>query len=170
MTAIEQARAVLPENHEGWDCDGSASICDRRVDALRALIAEYERMDEELSEAHTHFAIQEGRIRALIAEHERLSAPPSDDEREALDQIMREADGCWPDAREAILATFRRQGPITDEWEYGNQQLMHSRVEVVPAASEAVARAQAWLWPLYRRRPAGPWEPVPSPTEQESDR
>ena len=39
----------------------------------------------------------------------------NDDDREALDQIMREADGCWPDAREAILAAgFRRQGPITD--------------------------------------------------------
>lgn len=46
------------------------------------------------------------------------------------------------------------------EWEYGNEQLMHSHVEVFPASSEAVAKAQAWLWPVRRRRKAGPWVPV----------
>jgi hypothetical protein len=39
---------------------------------------------------------------------------PTDEEREALDQIIRDADGWWPEAREAILATFRRQGAIAD--------------------------------------------------------
>lgn len=52
------------------------------------------------------------------------------------------------------------------EWEYGNEQLLHSRVEVFAASSEAVARAQAWLYPIRRRRKAGPWEPVTN-TESE---
>lgn len=39
----------------------------------------------------------------------------SGEDSEALDQIIRDADGYWPDAREAILAAgFRRQGPVTD--------------------------------------------------------
>jgi hypothetical protein len=53
-------------------------------------------------------------LRDLIAEHERLTAPPTDDEREQLDQIMAEACGYWPPARAMILERFRRQRPITD--------------------------------------------------------
>jgi hypothetical protein len=76
---------------------------------------------------------------ALIAEHERLTAPPTDDEREALGRRVREVwvewaqeqaepkpswlvpwDELGPADREVdmrigeALAGFRRQGPITD--------------------------------------------------------
>lgn len=65
----------------------------------------------------------------------------------------------WLAAHDAeVRASVVAEGP---EWEYGNEQLMHSHVEVFPASSEAVAKAQAWLWPVRRRRKAGPWVPVP---------
>ena len=38
MSALDDAKALLPENHQGWDCDGSAMVCDQRLDAMRALI------------------------------------------------------------------------------------------------------------------------------------
>lgn len=41
---LNELRAMLPENHKGWDCDGSASICDLRVDALRDVLAEVDRL------------------------------------------------------------------------------------------------------------------------------
>lgn len=51
MSALANAKALLPENHQGWDCDGSAMVCDRRLDALRALIAEQEGLRERLVRA-----------------------------------------------------------------------------------------------------------------------
>lgn len=63
-------------------------------------------------------------IRPLIAEHEHLTTPPTDDEREALAEILYpffvRGDGLHDvviaeQALDAILAAgFRRQGPITD--------------------------------------------------------
>lgn len=101
MSALENARALLPENHIGWDCDGSASVCDRRVEALRDLISEVER----------------------------LTAPPTDDERKAMlesieagmEYYAREdipEDGLTEVEQIAdflIDAGFRRRAPITDE-------------------------------------------------------
>lgn len=67
-------------------------------------------------------------LRALIAEHERLTAPPTDDEREALARLLRGdvgiggmpwetvADAYRKSADRAIAAGFRRQGPITDAY------------------------------------------------------
>lgn len=47
-------------------------------------------------------------IEAALAVFKAAHAP-TDDEREALDQIIRDADGWWPEARDAILAAgFRR--------------------------------------------------------------
>ena len=100
-----------------------------------------------------------------------LTAPNTDAEREALDQIMRDADGWWPDAREAILATFRRQGPTTDDWEYGAVYQGDNGVEVKwfsmdgaytvrEAAERDVERYTDAQIVLGRRRKAGPWEPV----------
>ena len=67
---------------------------------------------------------------------------------------------------DAVQAVFEQARTVQDaeegEWEYGNEQLMHSRVEVLPASSEAVAKAQAWLYPVRRRRKAGPWEALPA--------
>lgn len=70
-------------------------------------------------------------------------------------------------AESATVAALAEQGETG--WEYGNEQLLHSHVEVFPASSEAVARAQAWLYPILRRRKAGPWLPVPGSTVRESD-
>lgn len=50
------------------------------------------------------------------------------------------------------------------EWEYGNEMLMNNHTQIYPASSEFMAKAQAWLWPMYRRRKAGPWLPVPDTT------
>lgn len=54
------------------------------------------------------------------------------------------------------------------EWEYGNEMLMNNHTQIYPASSEFMAKAQAWLWPMYRRRKAGPWMPVPDTTGAES--
>ena len=69
------------------------------------------------------------------------------------------------DAARVILDHLAEQGET--EWEYGNEQLLHSHVEVFAASSEAVARAQAWLYPIRRRRKAGPWLPAPGTTGAE---
>ena len=39
-----------------------------------------------------------------------MEAMTRNEEREALDKIIRDADGNWPDAREAILAWMQEQG------------------------------------------------------------
>lgn len=69
----------------------------------------------------------------------------------------------WLAAHDAEIRAdaLAEQGTEEPEWEYGNEQLMHSHVEVFPASSEAVAKAQAWLYPIRRRRKAGPWLPTP---------
>ncbi|MDY0984611.1 hypothetical protein SOM10_11965 [Microbacterium sp. CFBP9023] len=45
---------------------------------------------------------------------------PTDDERETLDQIVREHDGWWPETRDAILAQYVRRSevpePSAEEW------------------------------------------------------
>ena len=116
-----------------------------------------------------------------------LTAPPTDDEREALARILDDNDpeggvtpdpegGTWewwlPQVDAVLAAGFRRQGPITDEWEYGVSEVLDDGVVAygyaVPTEVEARARQDAmrrsYPWPeeigLARRRKAGPWEPV----------
>jgi len=81
----------------------------------------------------------------------------TDDEREALDQIMREADGCWPDAREAILATFRRQGPIT-------KSAARKGYYTIPERQRKRLTFESWLAALEAAERAR--SAVPSTTEQ----
>jgi hypothetical protein len=110
-------------------------------------------------------------LRDLIAEHERLTAPPTDDEREAQrgtpedpqDSLARviwessrddegtiSATGANIVARAVIAAGFRRQGPTTDEWEYG----------VLGPTGRMVNNGDYTHLQTHRRRKAGPWESV----------
>ena len=111
-------------------------------------------------------------LRELIAEHERLTTPPSDDEREALADLIEGVGIYIPGshghdyihpgkAADAILvAGFRRQGPITEEWQYGEKSLHSSMVWIV----DREMRPDLWRdvppEQRVRRRKAGPWEPV----------
>ena len=78
-------------------------------------------------------------IRAALAVFEQASTP-SDDEREALDQIIRDADGYWPATREAILDTFRRtvspepQDEPTDAEDFGRTAMHAAMVAARKAA------------------------------------
>lgn len=115
MSALEGARAARDKFDSAemkWD-DSPVAL----RNALDALIAEHEalcsRHDENV-----------GAIDRLLAERaERLTAPPTDDEREALEKVIKANDGRIlalkqvHETADAILAAgFRRQGPITDEW------------------------------------------------------
>lgn len=46
------------------------------------------------------------------------------------------------------------------EWEYGLEMPLHTGTTIVAAGDELTAKSQAWLYPMYRRREAGPWVPV----------
>lgn len=127
------------------------------------------------------------------------TTPPTDDEREAQrgtsedpqDSLARliwetsrddegtiSATGANFVARAVLAAGFRRQGPITDEWEYG-YELIESDTRIVltqgfpydtpeGAMARGVVRAEEESdieeTPIHahaiRRRKAGPWEPV----------
>ena len=97
------------------------------IDNARAALAEFDRDQPDYrSELQNHVDLGVA-LRALIAEYERVTAPPTDDEREAL------LDGAWQaisgrgDAwggcaeRDKVIrvadfaAGFRRRGPITSE-------------------------------------------------------
>ena len=99
------------------------------------------------------------------------AAPPTDDERVAEFDAFRDANPNWYKGSPFTIAwTFwkaglRRQGPPTDEWEYG--------VEVTGSTGEPVVPGMTWIAPVasaetffpsfirhMRRRKAGPWEPV----------
>lgn len=118
----------------------------------------------------------------LLAVFEQAHTPtPTDDEREA--RGFSEAQ--WPDlgfggsadhlnriARARFLEGVEWQSRRTvqggTEWEYGNEMLMNNHTQIYPASSEFMAKAQAWLWPMYRRRKAGLWMPVPDTTKTEN--
>lgn len=95
----------------------------------------------------------------------------TDDEREALDQIMREADGCWPDAREAILATFRRQGPIADavrgQIEINEDMIAWTENNFLPGPYGAAAIAQ-YEYAIEQLRAALDAAVPSTPAEQEA--
>lgn len=137
MTAIEDARAAtdaLAHDLEYQHSDVLRSAR-RALVASRALIAEHERLTADRDYMVTN---AEGLYRSGVrmqTEIERLTAPPTDDEREALAQVIflakypgsadawdRASDSdksLWYRKADPILAAgFRRQGPITDEWEY----------------------------------------------------
>ena len=125
MTAIEDARAALADLRAGIPQRGDYPEYDREhedLDKIAALIAEHERLtrDRDLTAAENA---------ELLRENLALTAPPTDDEREALAGIAREAwahyqaiqddpefGGDFEDvlAYRLGLAGFRRQGPITD--------------------------------------------------------
>lgn len=158
-----------------------------------------DKREEQVAEAAKNYADENYPELILAPENERLAdvaesafrdgavfeqAPtPTDDEREALaitDAEWREFQAIpeqgyshrhWVDARiaERVMRDRRRPVQGEPEWEYGNEQLMHSHVEVFPASSEAVAKAQAWLYPMRRRRKAGPWEAVPAAENDERE-
>lgn len=133
MTTIEDAIASLIEFARELR-DGEYPLdAEPLAGHIDALIAEHERLAEELSEAHAHFAIQEGRIREPRAEIERLTAEgsPADDEREALAHLIADASAHPAFPRPSTAAPFnadyraadavlkggfrRRQEPITEE-------------------------------------------------------
>ena len=114
---------------------------------------------------------------------ERLTTPPTDDEREALEAAI-DPDGdlegyVVEGITDRILdAGFRRQGSITDEWEYAwrtdeshvwpYDQYDHEGGDTLTEVVDV--QAEPW-WQsevvegmsIHRRRkatPAGPWEPV----------
>lgn len=122
MTAIEDAREALGE-----------------MEAARTI------REQALGRARVKAA-----LRALIAEHERLTAPPTDDEREALvhllfDQVPED----WDENDIGILADaileggFRRQGPITkgDYHEGLEEGIKIGRAEAHGPISDALDRA-----------------------------
>ena len=156
MTAIEDAREVAIRTDEPWRESWAISLTTGTyTDTLRMTEAEARLVHRALSE--------------------RL-APPTDDEREARLQSLRTALFPWSAdqsteacniIRELLdeVAGFCRQGPITDEWEYGVEYEVSSTESVYTAAhSERQARKWVEQSPtdtgLRRRRKAGPWEPV----------
>lgn len=190
MTAIEDARAALAEWVEHLTDAPSQSRSDRMAAALRALIAEHERLTAEMHQRELHhFETEKMLVEAGIDPD---AAPPTDDEFDALEDLITEARDEYPrDVRdmpsseltERILAAgFRRQGSPADEWEYATA--IRDRVDgglydiwptEQPMSAEQIAE---WVaqdregWVNYppertvvnvRRRKAveaGPWEPV----------
>lgn len=121
---------------------------------------------------------------------ERLTTPPTADEREALLAIIDTwwnsprlgATGSMSQAdtialRDLILQDFRRQGPITDEWEYGAVYQGHNgewfamdgAFAIREAAEREVERYADAQIVLGRRRKADPWEPVEAAREVEKN-
>jgi hypothetical protein len=72
----------------------------------------------------------------------------------------------FADIADVILAAgFRRQGPVTDEWEYGirpEDDDVPLGVSPMPSFDAAWTRASNIYggWVIVRRRKAGQWEPV----------
>jgi hypothetical protein len=82
------------------------------------------------------------------------------------------------EAFDLVLEAARRQGPITDEWEYGYELIEQDTRDVLArgwpfntweeAMQHALGRAEEESDPdtlplvpqVVRRREAGPWEPV----------
>lgn len=112
-------------------------------------------------------------LRALIAEVERLSAPPSDDEREALTKVLL---GVHPDtvlhdwgprvidarqnAERVIDAGFRRQGPIT-------KSAALKGYYTIPERQRKRLTFESWLAALEATERVR--STVPSTTEQEQE-
>ncbi|MGW9587467.1 hypothetical protein [Microbacterium sp. NPDC055455] len=132
MNALEDARAALAMLDEHpWIDDTTASwlkIMRREAkatrDALRALISEHERIRAIAGDGLNEMARERDEARAEVA---RLTAPPTDDEREALAKAL--LSPRWSNGDflagitsrtvsmlvDAVLAAgFRRQRPITD--------------------------------------------------------
>ncbi|GAA5198686.1 hypothetical protein [Microbacterium jejuense] len=194
MTAIEDANAAADELDRRIDaCDlmQAWTVMDQASTALRALIAAYER--------------QSARLAFVNAERRRmLPTQPTDDAREALAEVIWESriefsspgktpatncsDVAISAARQSarhtadrILATgFRRQGPITDEWEYSIHTAAGEHiwplgpqdeeiVETREACEKALGDNDPDYWEptdrIMRRRKAGPWEPVEADTQ-----
>jgi hypothetical protein len=101
-----------------------------------------------------------------------LTAPPTDDEREARRIAIRRGmdsigSKTWDETVEDISdrlhdAGFRRQGPITDEWEYGiradgNDEPYSYHSDDLDWLLDGVSDFDGHI---VRRRKAGPWEPV----------
>ena len=146
-----------------------------------------------------------GEKRAYLAGFEagfRRQEPPTDDEREALiledggseqtfnspislfydiDGVMHMVyESSWEDVALRFAAGFRRQGPITDEWEYGltwepsvtgaTEPQSYDGCETEAGAWEtgrrlagSGQRLKVWkrpVRPAVQSIPAGPWEPV----------
>lgn len=221
LTAIEEARAALAK----WDADDPDVDFPSTIEAgvglemaIRALIAEHERLTADRDYMVTN---AEGLYRSGVrmqAESERLTTPPTDDEREALaaaefpegeftnwatilafreaylrgfdvglrrerpvqehvdglvvsrrnmEIVIRERDA----AREALANTMRRQGPITEEWEYATRRAsggglpylqydLESARRFIDNPPIGIVRYEGDPFVAIRRRKAGPWEPV----------
>lgn len=200
MTAIEDARAALGEIEAARTVRERALGRARVEAALRALIAEHERMRgwlEEQKLGGRFGALPQFLLRVLDGEerlavggegvgHEGIpghsmqvvTAPPTDAEREAIihaldlwdnDPTYTTPDAAWRKAAEYLHAAgFRRQGPITDEWEYGAVYQGHNgewfsmdgAFALREAAEREVERYADAQITLGRRRKADPWEPV----------
>jgi hypothetical protein len=171
MTAIETAMGRMKSALELKNIVGTVRV---RASDLRALIAEHERVTADLAMYQDHAGLTFPRPLKF--------EPPTDDEREALTLAFFEwinegwlsagTDQHRPSLSEyladAVLAAgFRRQGPITDEWEYGiaadgddHEPFTDHYSSIEDMSDEfdgSLAREDEHL---VRRRKAGPWEPV----------
>ena len=82
-----------------------------------------------------------------------------------VDPTFKDSEGFEMDADGVLLEVARimiERIPVAEEpeWEYGVEMPLHTGTVVVASRDEATARAEAWLYPLHRRRKAGPWVPV----------
>lgn len=79
-----------------------------------------------------------------------------------LDAAMRTYNEKLSRAVPEAAIDFEVLGVVAEEpeWEYGVEMPLHTGTVVVASRDEATARAEAWLYPLHRRRKAGPWVPV----------
>lgn len=104
--------------------------------ALSALIEHVEHLEAELAEAHTHFAVQEGRIREAREERDEWKA-----KAEALDE--------W---RELGAKEAARKAPWWHDQGVGIVQGSHWRGGFEAGAAWAGAKAEARLQAGYRKR------------------
>ena len=184
MTALEDALAALASYDAAIEDTGQNPDIVNRQDAphlafvLRALIAEYERLiaatnpRKTIAQISAYEAAVSIRAREIVDTRkvfEAVATPPTDDEREALVKAIlsvRWANGdplsgvtsrtAQMVAEPILAAGFRRQGPITDEWEYraGDDYYVYPSLDLLRDHFRASSTK------IFRRRKAGPWEPV----------
>lgn len=159
MTAIEDAREASNDirasltqpgeyAEEAWAHDA--------LDKIDALITEHERLTAHDSQCEAEYILEAGGLTDCECRG-RLTASPTDDEREALAQIVRvrldrynmadfmEGPMHLPRgiADEALSAGFRRQGPITDEQVQAARDSLYRQGNRYPSMEDMRAALEA---------------------------
>ena len=200
MTALEDARAALVAGELNAEMGVPVTWGEVRAlhDVIRALMAEYERViaatnpRKTIAQISAYEASVSIRAREVVDARkvfEAVTAPPTDDERaqagldsERLRQIAEwlsmehgheetaKRVALIADRHDRLAAGFRRQGPITDEWEWGAiwtngvvEGKWFDMGDSFPIREAAERQVDGYVDPqivLGRRRKAGPWEPV----------